>query len=85
MAWAYIRLAGWVVLAASVVIAVLIPVQACIDTTCASRALWEDIPNVEADYRWPLRIGIVAAGVVVLLVTFAVTSPGRGWRGKHEA
>ena len=83
----YIRLAGWVALAAAVLIAVLIPVTFCVsgffgeDASCGSVSFWRaitgDFPSVAINYRWPIRVGVIALGVVAVIAAHAVTAPGR--------
>jgi hypothetical protein len=84
----YIRLIGWVLLAAAVAVALFaIPVRSCGTATEASKCITKPligstdrftqiVGNVVGwDYQWPLRIGIIVAGVVVLLVAYAIASP----------
>jgi len=87
----YIRLAGWVVLAAAVLIAFLIPVKVCVLETCRTRAVWEQDSAVweqdsfglslldigPPDYQWPLRVGILAAGVLGVISAYLITAPRR--------
>lgn len=85
----YIRVIGWLLLVAGVAVALfVIPVKSCGTATEASKCITKPLigstDRITAvigdtfgwDYQWPLRIGIIVAGVVLLLIAYAISSPG---------
>jgi hypothetical protein len=70
----YLRTIGLVLAGATVLLVLLIPAQTCISflgqTSCGTvsfiRAISGDLSGV--DFRWPLRVGILAIGAVTTLL-----------------